>query len=74
MVGCAEEEESNIYEDVMHNLQLIPICLEFHKLPHEVEEEDEWTLDLLVTSLKARANKHKMEMERQKFLAQNRTR
>jgi hypothetical protein len=55
-------------------LQILGICRELHKLPHEVKKEDIWTIDFLSTALKAVSQKRKMEMERQQWLAENRRR
>ena len=72
MSEYAEEEEAVRFSDVMQELRVLSICKEFHKLPHEVKEEDAWTIELLATSLKAIRTKTEMDIKKKEFIARNR--
>ena len=74
MLEYAEEEEAIKFADTMRALQILGICLEFKKLPHEVKQEDRWTIELLSTALKAIKNKTEMEIKKREFLARNQNR
>jgi len=71
MSEYAEEAEAIKFTDPMKELQILSICLEFKKLPHEVKREDRWTIELLSTALKAIKIKTELEMKKREFLAKN---
>ena len=74
MSEYAEEEEIVKYPEVMGILKIMGICREFHKLPHEVKEEDRWTIDMLSLAIRTVGKKTEKEMEKQRFLEKNRGR